>query len=69
MGGNFNYDDSANDFIWGVNDTLTVSGDANIVAADFANSGNITVANSLNVTADTFANSGGVLVQILSLFL
>ena len=61
VGGNFNYDDSANNFIWGTNDSLVVSGNVSVVAADFANSGNITVANSLNVTADTFANSGGVL--------
>ena len=60
MGGDFSYDDSANDFVLGVNDSLTVSGSANIIAADFANSGTITVTDALNVTADTFANSGGV---------
>ena len=60
VGGDFSYDDSANDFVLGVNDSLTVSGSANIIAADFANSGTITVTDALNVTADTFANSGGV---------
>ena len=61
VGGNFSYDDSANDFVLGDNDSLVVSGSANIVAANFANSGTITVTDSLNLTADTFTNSGGVL--------
>ena len=61
VGGDFSYDDSANDFVWRTNDTLTVSGNASIVAAGFNNSGNITVTDSLNLTANTFANSGGVL--------
>ena len=60
VGGNFSYNDSANDFTWGDSDTLTVSGNVNIVAADFANSGNITVTNSGNFTANTFANTGTV---------
>ena len=61
VGGDFSYDDSANDFVWRTNDTLTVSGNASIVAAGFNNSGNITVTDSGNFTANTFANSGGVL--------
>ena len=61
VGGDFNYDDSANDFTWRANDSLTVLGNFNIVAAGFENSGNINVTNSLNVTANTFANSGGLL--------
>ena len=60
VGGDFSYDDSASNFTWRATDTLTVLGHANIVAAGFANSGNITVTNSLNLTANTFANSGGV---------
>ena len=61
VGGNFSYNDPANDFSWDANDTLTVLGTANIVAADFANSGTITVTNnSLNLTANTFANTGTV---------
>ena len=60
VGGDFSYDDSANDFVWGDNDTLTVSGSASVVAAAFANSGTITVTDSLNLSADTFTNSGGV---------
>ena len=60
VGGNFSYDDSANDFTWGDSDTLTVSGNVNIVAADFANSGAITVTNSGNFTANTFSNTGTV---------
>ena len=61
VGGDFSYDDSANDFTWRANDSLTVLGNFNIVAAGFENSGNINVTNSLNVTANTFANSGGLL--------
>ena len=60
VGGNFSYNDSANDFVWGDSDTLTVLGNVNIVAADFANSGAITVTNSGNFTTNTFANTGTV---------
>ena len=60
VGGDFSYDDSASDFTWGDSDTLTVSGNVNIVAADFANSGAITITNSGNFTANTFANTGTV---------
>ena len=61
VGGDFSYNDSANDFVLGVNDILTVLGEASIDVAGFANSGNITITDSLNLTANTFANSGGVL--------
>ena len=37
VGGNFSYDDSANDFILGVNDTLTVLGEASIDVAGCIN--------------------------------
>ena len=41
--------------VWATNDSLTVLGSANIVAASFENSGTINVTNnSLNVTANTF---------------
>ena len=60
VGGDFSYDDSANNFVWGDSDTLTVSGNVNIVAADFANSGAITVTNSGNFTVNTFSNTGTV---------
>ena len=63
IGGDFSYNDSANDFILGVNDTLTVLGEASIDVAGFANSGTITITDSLNVTANTFANSGGVVAN------
>ena len=59
VGGDFNYDDTNSDFTWGANDSLTVLGNANIVAAGFANSGNITVTDNLNLTVDTFSISGG----------
>ena len=68
VGGDFSYNDSANDFVWGANDTLTVSGSANIVAADFTNRGTITVTNNnaidlagnLTITANTFINYNNV---------
>ena len=41
----------------GLNDTLTVLGSANIVAADFSNSGTIAVTGSLGITAAGFDNS------------
>ena len=62
VGGDFSYNDSASDFIWGDSDILTVSGDANIVAADFANSGTITVINSFNATVDAFLNQTGATI-------
>ena len=34
---------------WAINDTLTVLGSANIVAADFANSGTIAMTGSLGI--------------------
>ena len=50
-----------------MNDILTVSGEASIDVADFANSGAITVTDSLNITANTFANSGGVVADAFTL--
>ena len=46
---------------WRTNDILTVLGNANIVAADFANSGTISVTNSFDITAASdFDNSGTI---------
>ena len=67
IGGDFSYDDSANDFVLGVNNILTVLGEASIDVADFANSGTITITDSLNITANTFANSGGVVADAFTL--
>ena len=36
VGGDFSYDDSANNLDWGVNDKLTVLGSSDIVANNFA---------------------------------
>ena len=47
VGGNFSNNDSANDFTWGANDTLTVLGAAELTTNNFANDGNI--------SADSFA--------------
>ena len=62
VGGDFSYDDSANNFTWGVNDSLVVLGTANIVAADFANSGIITVTNNFNATVANFTNETGATI-------
>ena len=67
IGGDFSYNDSANDFVLGVNDILTVLGEASIDVAGFANSGTITITDSLNITANTFANSGGVVADAFTL--
>ena len=64
--GDFSYDDAANDFVLGLNDTLTVLGSANIVAADFANSGTIAVTGSLGITAAGFDNSS--IIRASSIF-
>ena len=57
---------TANDFVLGLNDTLTVLGSANIVAADFANSGTIAVTGSLGITAAGFDNSS--IIRASSIF-
>ena len=62
VGGDFSYNDSANNFTWGVNDSLVVLGTANIVAADFANSGIITVTNNFNATVANFTNETGATI-------
>ena len=54
---------SANNFIWRANDTLTVSGSANITAASFNNSGTIDVDNSFNATVGTFINESGATIS------
>ena len=60
VGGDFTFSESANNFIWRENDTLTVSGSANITAASFNNSGTINVTNnSFNATVNTFINQAG----------
>ena len=60
VGGNFS-NDSANNFIWDAQNTLTVLGTANIDAANFANSGTINVTNSsLNLTATDLTNTGTI---------
>ena len=60
VGGAFNNNNSANDFVWATNDILTVSGSANIDAASFNNSGTITINNSFDITAASFNNSGTI---------
>ena len=61
VGGDFSNNDASSDFIWDTQNSLTVSGSANIVAASFNNSGIITVTNSsLNLTATDFTNNGTI---------
>ena len=63
VGGDFSNNDSASDFTWRTNDTLTVSGNASIDAASFANSGTINVTNIFDITAAAdFNNSGTISV-------
>ena len=57
--GDFIFSASANNLTLRANDTLTVSGSANITAASFNNSGNITANNSFNATVDSFSNEAG----------
>ena len=60
VGGNFS-NDSANNFIWDAQNTLTVLGTADIDAANFENSGTINVTNSsLNLTATDLTNTGTI---------
>ena len=59
VGGDFSNNDSANDFTWGANDSLTVLGSASVVTASFNNSGNIN-ANSFDITAASLNNSGTI---------
>ena len=61
VGGDFSNNDSANDFTWGANDTLTVLGSADITADSFNNSGTIAVSNSsFDITAASLNNSGTI---------
>ena len=62
VGGDFTFSESANNFIWRANDTLTVSGSANITAASFNNSGTIDVDNSFNATVGSFINESGATI-------
>ena len=66
VGGDFSNNDSANDFTWGANDTLTVLGSADITTDSFNNSGTISANTTLNTTVsstanNSFTNTGGVL--------
>ena len=61
IGGDFSNNDSANDFTWGANDTLTVLGSASVVADSFNNSGTIAVSSSsFDITATDFTNAGTI---------
>ena len=61
MGGDFSYDDTNNDFVWNIDDSLVVFGSAFVTANDFSNKGRIDIANDFNVTAgDDFFNKGRI---------
>ena len=66
VGGDFTFSKSANNFIWRANDSLTVSGSANITANSFINNGDIS-ANTLSLSvagdfnyADNYLNNGNI---------
>ena len=68
VGGNFIYNDSANDFTWGDNDSLVVSGNAGITTNNFNNGGSINVtgsgsSGSLAITAGYTAINQGSIVS------
>ena len=64
VGGDFIFSNSANNLTWTANDTLTVSGTANISADSFNNSGTINVTNnSFNATVNTFINQAGATIS------
>ena len=64
--GDFTFSKSANNFIWRENDILTVSGTANITAADFNNSGTINVTNNnFNATVGEFINQAGATITAI----
>ena len=67
VGGDFSNNDSANDFTWGANDSLTVLGTASVVAASFNNSGTINISNSsFDITAASLNNSGTISANTLN---
>ena len=51
VGGNFSYDNSANDFSWGAQNSLVVSGNANITTNNYTQSGAITVDGDWTINA------------------
>ena len=54
VGGNFINDDENNDFTWGANDILTVSGNADITTRNYNQYGAIDVAGVLTITANNY---------------
>ena len=63
--GDFTFSNSTNNLTWRANDSLTVSGSANITAASFNNSGAIDVDNSFNATVGTFINQAGATITAI----
>ncbi len=59
VGGNFSNNDATNDFTWGANDSLVVSGTASVIADSFNNSGTLN-ANSFDITATDLTNTGTI---------
>ena len=63
--GDFTFSNSTNNLTWRANDSLTVSGSANITAASFNNSGAIDVDNSFNATVGTFINEASATITAI----
>ena len=53
VGGDFSYDDSASNFTWRANDTLTVSGNADITANNYTQNGAIDVTGVLTINVES----------------
>ena len=53
VGGDFSNNDSANDFIWGANDSLTVLGNASVTADSYTQNGAIDVVGVLTINVES----------------
>ena len=53
INGDFSYDDTSNDFFWGINNNLTVSGDASITTNNYNQSGTIDVGGALTINVES----------------
>ncbi len=61
VGGNFTNNDAANDFTWGANDSLVVSGDADITTRNFTQSGVVDVGGTFTINAGALIRNEGTI--------
>ena len=65
VGGNFSYDDSANDFVWGAQNNLTVLGNADITTLNYNQFGIVDVAGRFDVTTtNNFVTNKGSTLNV-----